>query len=270
MKFLAKPSPTKPGRVRRTRARTGVIHIHSDYSHDGRDSLEGLRAWALERGVGFIAMADHAEDFTSARYAEFTERCRALSDDAVRILPGLEFRFAGFPGLHLLAFGLREWITPATPAAFIAQAPSRSRMTALAHPVLARYRIPQEVLAGVDAIEVWNAAYNTRYLPDPRSMRLVDDLRRTRPGLIATAGLDQHDATNDRELRVVLDEPTDDPLGALRAGRFMNQGRTVSFYGDASWHAAELVAVSGARWVIDRVDAWQERAARRRSAPARA
>ena len=263
-------APVKPPKAVRIRARTGVVHIHSDYSHDGKDSLEHLRAWAAERNVGFMAMSDHAEDFTSGRFSEFRAHCRALSDDGLRIIPGLEFRFAGFPGLHLIAFGLREWIAPATPAEFMEQAPSVCRMTILAHPVLARYRIPLEVLGGIDAIEVWNAAYNTRYLPDPRSMRLVDSLRRTRPGLIALAGLDQHDASNDRELRVVLDRASDDPLGAVREGAFTNIGRTVRFYGDASWHSAELAALSSARWLIDRVDAWQERGARARRAPAEA
>ena len=267
MSLVVNSAATTPPRASRTGARTGIVHVHSDYSHDGRDSLEDLRTWAADRGIGFIAMSDHAEDFTGGRYVEFIDHCRAVSDHSVRILPGLEFRFAGFPGLHLLAFGLREWIEPKTPVEFIEQAPSRCQMTAVAHPVLARYRIPAEVLARIDAIEVWNAAYNTRYLPDPRSMRLVDALRRTRPDLIAMAGLDQHDASNDRELRVVLDQATDDPLGALREGRFANSGRTVRFYGDASWHAVELIALSGARWVIDRVDAWQERAARARRTP---
>jgi hypothetical protein len=57
----------------------GIIHVHSSYSHDGRDSLEALRDFAEARGIGFIGLTDHAEDFTADRYAEFAAGCRAVS-----------------------------------------------------------------------------------------------------------------------------------------------------------------------------------------------
>ena len=44
----------------------GVVHVHSDYSADGRDSLEQLRAFALERGIAFIGLTDHAEHMRPA------------------------------------------------------------------------------------------------------------------------------------------------------------------------------------------------------------
>jgi predicted metal-dependent phosphoesterase TrpH len=248
---LARAPAPAGGRARR---RTGIIHIHSDYSRDGCDSLEGLRRFALERGIGFIAMSDHAEDFTSVRFAEYVAHCATVSDEQVTVIPGLEYRFAGLPGLHLLAFGLRDWIEPATPAAFIELASVRCGMTVLAHPLLARYRIPDVVRTGIDAVEVWNAAYNTRYLPDPRSIQLVQALRRSRPRVVATAGLDQHDASNDRQLRVVLDVESANPLTELRAGRFTNVGRMLTFDAWASYRPYELLALTAARWVLDGVN----------------
>ena len=56
----------------------------------------------------------------------------------------------------------------------------------------------------IDAVEVWNASYNTRYLPDPRAIALLHVVQRTRPAVVGVAGLDQHDAGNDRRTRVVL------------------------------------------------------------------
>src|SRR5690349_8425792 len=100
----------------------GVIHMHSDYSHDGRDSLEQLRDVCLERGIRFVGMTDHAEDLDPEVFGEYVRNCEALSDDQVLFVPGLEYRFAGLKGLHLLAVGLREWISPRTPAEFIEQA----------------------------------------------------------------------------------------------------------------------------------------------------
>lgn len=250
----------------------GAIHMHSDYSHDGKDSLETLRATCLERGIGFVGMTDHAEDLDRGTFQTYLGRSAELSGPGFMMIPGLEFRFEGFKGLHLLAMGLREWIEPTTPAEFFEQARGRARMTVLAHPVLARYRIPDVVLENIDAIEVWNGTYNTRYLPDPKSIRLVQDMRRRRPEVVATVGLDQHDSRNDRELRVVLPSESPDPLGELRAGRFENVGRTMRLDSRAVLSPVRLGTLSALRSVYDVVERTQDRAAhmihRLRSGPA--
>lgn len=240
-------------------ARTGAIHMHSDYSHDGRDTLERLREVALERGIGFVGMTDHAEDFDRDRYLEYQARCRGLSDAAVRIIAGLEFRFGGFPGLHLLALDLREWIEPHTPAEFVSLTRGNAGFTIVAHPVLPDYVIPPEVLDGIDALEVWNAAYNTRFFPDFKAIRLLHQARRSRPSLVGTAGLDQHDSRNDRETRVVLDAESANPIAELKAGRFRNRGRTMGFDSAVSWSPLRIAALSGARWVFDRAERVQEK-----------
>jgi hypothetical protein len=249
----------------------GVVHMHSDWSHDGRDSLAALRRFALERGIGFVGMTDHAEDFDAARYEAYRAECAAQSDDAVRIIPGLEFRFAGHRGLHLLAFGLERFIEPATPEEFMRLAPPLCELTMMAHPRLARYALPDAVAAGIDAIEVWNAAYDTRFLPDPRAFRLLREVRARRPQVVAVAGLDQHDARNDRETRVrVAADAADRPLAAIKAGRFAPFGRTLAFDAltpPAGWWMAGLY---GARAVLDGVNGVHERVMRFRRRRARA
>ena len=123
-------------------SRLGVIHLHSEYSHDGRDSIAALHAFALERGIGFIGLTDHAEDFEPDRYLALQQECAAVSDSRVRIIPGLEYRFNGYPGLHLLALGLTKWIAPKTPAEFIQQTRGHvASFTVVAHPGLADYQV---------------------------------------------------------------------------------------------------------------------------------
>jgi predicted metal-dependent phosphoesterase TrpH len=238
--------------------RVGVVHVHSAYSGDGHDSLEQLRAFALERGIGFIGLTDHAEDLTPERWGEYMEHCRAVSDQHVQLFPGLEFRFEGLSGLHLLALGLTRWIEPRTPGEFIALAGEAARFTIAAHPILWDYRIPDEVRAGIDAIEVWNAAYNTRFLPDPRAIRLLHDVQRARPTVVGTAGLDQHDCRNDRETRVVVSAGASDPLLELRAGRFTNVGRTMRFGAAVRMSATEMRLLTLTRWAFDRLERAQE------------
>lgn len=233
----------------------GIIHVHSNYSHDGLDTLERLRDFALDRGIGFIGMTDHAEDFDPPRYVEFQEHCSSLSDDSVSIIAGLEYRFSGYPGLHLLALGLSRMIEPTTPEDFCQQTRDAAEFTIVAHPVLPEYQIPACVAESLDAIEVWNAAYNTRYLPDVRAIRLYQMLSRHRPEMVATAGLDQHDSRNDRETRVELANPSaHHPLAELKAGRFINRGRTMTFGARVGMGTTRLGMLSAARWSLDRVN----------------
>ncbi len=235
-------------------SRIGIIHVHSDYSSDGKDSLETLRVFALARNISWIGLTDHAEDFTADRFAEYAERCLTLSDHSVRLIPGLEYRFAGFTGLHLLALGLTRWIQPGTPEEFIREARLAARFTIAAHPVLFDYQLPMSVAEGIDAIEVWNAAYNTRFLPDPKAIRLLHACRAKRPGVFGTAGLDQHDSRNDRETRVLVAAGEMDPLGALKAGRFVNVGRTMRLDPAVSLARFQLVALTLARWALTFVE----------------
>lgn len=243
--------------------RVGVVHVHTDYSHDGKDSVERLREFALERGISFVGITDHAEDLSAAQFDELAARCRAASDQQVALIPGLEYRFAGYPGMHLLALGLSHRMDPTSPEEFVAQAGTAARFTIAAHPGLFRYRLPDSVARAIDAIEVWNAAYNTRYLPDPAAVRLLESVRARRPEVVGTAGLDQHDSRNDRGTRVVLlDAEAADPLAELKAGRFINRGRTVEFAAREPFGPVGLAALTGLRAGLDFVNLLHERAVR--------
>lgn len=240
----------------------GAIHVHSSYSRDGRDSLAALRDFALQRQLRFIGLTDHAEDLDADTFDRYREECAELSDAQVTLIPGLEFRFGGLRGMHLLALGLSRWIEPATPEAFFEQARGVAGFTIAAHPVYPRYTYPAIVLERIDAIEVWNATYNTRFLPDPKAIRLLRDLRRLRPEVVAVAGLDQHDARNDRETRIAIEDDGLDPLEALRRGAFANVGRTMRFGSDADLGRARGAALWIARAVFDHVERVQERSAK--------
>jgi hypothetical protein len=223
--------------------------------------LPALRQFAIERQLGFVGLTDHAEDFDEATFHRFVAECNDLSRYGPTLIPGLEFRFAGLKGLHLLALGLTRWIEPTTVDEFIAMTREAAALTIAAHPVLPNYTYPAVVLEGIDAIEVWNAAYNTRFLPDPRAIRLLRSIRRTRPGVVALAGLDQHDARNDRETRVEVFADSN-PLAAIKAGRFRNRGRTMSFDAHADLSAGRTAALWGARLALDAAERLQDRAAR--------
>lgn len=242
--------------------RVGIIHIHSDYSRDGRDSLEQLREFALERDISFVGLTDHAEDLAPEMWPEYVAHCAECSDEAVRLIPGLEYRFSGLKGLHLLALGLSRWIAPRTPADFIRMTEEAAQLTVMAHPVLAGYQVPDAVRHGIGAVEVWNASYNTRFLPDPRAIDILHELRAERPEVVGTFGLDQHDRRNDRRVRVVVAHEAADPLAEIRAGRFTNVGLTMRLDPAVALSPLQLRALAATRWAFDRVERTQEHIAR--------
>jgi hypothetical protein len=164
--------------------------------------------------------------------------------------------------MHLLALGLRTWIDPRTPEEFIELARRAARFTVLAHPVYAKYKIPDVVLKHIDAIEVWNGNYNTRFLPDPRSIDILRTVRANRPHVVATVGLDQHDSSNDRELRLLIAKRAGDPLGELRAGRFVNLGRTMTFDSGANIPPVRMRALKVGRVALDSVNHMHDRTVR--------
>jgi hypothetical protein len=233
--------------------------VHSDFSHDGRDSLASLVQFGLDRGLDFIALSDHAEDLTAERFLEYRRQCEIVSVPMCRLIAGLEFRFAGYPGMHLMALGLRTWLEPSTPEQFVMHAPNACELTVVAHPKLCNYVLPAAVSETIDAIEVWNGTYNTRYLPDPRAIRMVHELRRRRPQVIATVGLDQHDRRNDRELRVEVEDRIPNVLEAIKRGRFTNRGRTLTLNPAAALGFGRLPLLTVARTALDTVDRVHER-----------
>lgn len=241
----------------------GAIHMHSDYSHDGLDSLETLRETCISRGIGWVGMTDHAEDMNQEVFREYQAHCASLSDETFRFIPGLEFRFAGFRGIHLFALDVREWMQPRTPDEFFDQAASSAQFTVLAHPILCGYTVPSIVLNRIHGIEIWNTNYNTRYLADPRAITLYHDVHARRPEVVATVGLDQHDSRDDRGVRTLI-APEDfiDPAVALRSGRFITAGRRTTFDARATLDTSALRKLRARRIALDTVNRVHDRVIR--------
>lgn len=229
----------------------GIVHVHTRYSHDGKDAIPDLAAWARERGIRFVGITDHAEDLTEERWRELVAECSAHSDPSLVLHPGLEFRFHGYTGVHLLALGLTRWIAPTTPAEFIAATRGCTALTIGAHPVIWRTPCPDDVLDQLDAIEVWNGGYNTRFLPDPKAMAVVRALRERGRPTVATIGPDQHDRRRDHELRIVVAGSPADALREIRSGRFINRRRAIRISSDASMSMPNRALLASARVALD-------------------
>lgn len=234
-----------------SRTSIGIVHVHTSYSHDGKDSIADLAAWARDVGIQFVSITDHAEDFDTEKWSALVAECAEHSDQRLHLFPGLEFRFAGFTGVHLLACGLREFISPETPEAFIREATPRCTLTIGAHPVIWRKPCPPDVLASLHAVEVWNGGYNSRFLPDPKAFDMVARLRASGTSTLATVGPDQHDRRKDPHLRIRADAAAPDALDAIRAGRYVSEGMSMRVPSDGNIGFARRAALGVGRLTFD-------------------
>ncbi len=84
----------------------GDLHVHTDYSGDGRSSLEDTLQHAAERGYRYIAITDHGEDLaingvSRERLLEQRERLARLqgAHPRMRLLHGVELNIGPDGGL---------------------------------------------------------------------------------------------------------------------------------------------------------------------------
>jgi hypothetical protein len=205
----------------------GIFHIHSHYSYDGRISLVQLKTGCLQRGLRFALLTEHVRGFNEDKFNHFVSECRRLSDDRVLLLPGLEFDFVEQNNLHVLMVGLKVLPEGKTADQIVASANKQGALSVVAHPVRNNHHIPDNIADIIDGIELWNAAYNSRYLPDEKAIALLRQLRKSNRRLIGLGGLDLHGPEGFRGLRIRLKggfEDGADLLSLIRNGNFTIRG----------------------------------------------
>jgi len=134
-------------------------------------------------------------------------------------------------------------------------------LSIVAHPSRNRYRIPEEIVHAIDGIEVWNAAYDSRYLPDAGSMDLWKSVRKRNPRVMAYTGLDMHDVRRFREvflqLKRELPARQTDVIEELRQGRFLGKGRYASVDANVPPPPGWIPALRAGRYFLRQADRLQ-------------
>ncbi|MBI4767410.1 MAG: PHP domain-containing protein [Deltaproteobacteria bacterium] len=207
----------------------GLFHVHSTYSSDGKLSLEELREECLNRNLKFMVVTDHAEDFTPGKIKKYVNHCREISDEDFWAIPGLEYVIDKEHQVHLLVVNLEGLPFEKGPEAILyaVREGKGSPLAVVAHLSRCDYFIPPDYEQTIDGIEVWNAAYNSRYLPDHKAIDLFIKLKKKNPRLVGFGGLDLHDRTGFRGLRICLKDACRNPndlLDQLKGGKFIIYG----------------------------------------------
>lgn len=206
----------------------GVIHLHSDYSHDGRASILEIVDAARANGIDFVMLTDHS--WLQAKYDGY-ER----SYDGVRLFIGIEVtpRYN-----HYLAFGIDEplitcdlsWVFPyedeqdISPQFYIDWVRSKGGIGFIAHPDhegAPRFHVKQFnwndwTVSGYTGIGIWDfmtdwqsrlkgyasallSYYFPAYMlrgPKQETLERWDELNRTRK-VVGIGELDNHETVKE-------------------------------------------------------------------------
>jgi len=209
----------------------GIIHVHSSFSSDGFCSVAELADLARGRGYDFLALTDHAEDLSSEDIKNLERECEKHSDEFCVIIPGLEFQCRG--GIHILGLGFTEHIPSREPVAVATQIEAGSGLAILAHPSRSHYQCPPELFGVLSGIEIWNAAYDGRFVPSPASLRLLQKARNSNPAISGFGGADLHGLHRPPGVTLQLRVRGGDGISArmilqsLRSGAFAVRGRYI-------------------------------------------
>lgn len=174
----------------------GIIHCHSTYSYDAKLTLHELKELCQRNGVSFVCMTEHTDELTPERAEEFIKECDALSDSTFLFIPGFEVPYlikGSHDHAHVLMIGTRTYHEQYAPTIEVLKHWTTDALfVILAHPVRNQFLVDDGLLQEIDALEVWNQQYEGKRVPRTRSLALFETLRKIKPELRATGGVDFH------------------------------------------------------------------------------
>jgi predicted metal-dependent phosphoesterase TrpH len=173
-----------------TRTLTLDLHVHTNYSHDGRDSIKGIIERAIAKKLDGIALCDHntMDGFFAA------QKYVADTNANLILIPGIEVTTSKG---HLLLLGIEEEIekglAPEETIRIARQKEKEGNGTVVIiaphpfHPF--RHSIGNVcTYPGIDAIETFNSRYVTGVA------NRIASRTAARGGIAAVAGSDAHSA----------------------------------------------------------------------------
>jgi predicted metal-dependent phosphoesterase TrpH len=205
----------------------GYIHVHSNYSFDGKNSIEDLAEFFKAKAYRFICLTEHADDFNQAKMTSFVNECAKYSISSFTVVPGLEYRCGDL--VHLLGIGTTEYCSmnhPVDVARFIKQ---YGGIAVIAHPRGYEESLTDELLSVVDGIEIWSGQKDSRFFPHWKNLSTFRKLKCIYPNLLGLGGADLHSLGNYFPLDTMIKMPVEkfslsgltDGVSSIR-GRYWN------------------------------------------------
>lgn len=172
---------------------TGLFHLHSNYSYDGKLSLEEIISFAKRYGCQFVVLNEHCKKFNQEKYKELLTKCQKLSNNNFCFIPGMEFTCDN-NNLHILALGLNEIIFEDDFEKILDFIKSSKGIAILAHPYREKaLKLKEDFLDKFTGIEIWNVREDGKGIPRYRNISYLKKLRKKGYNLLGFGGLDFHD-----------------------------------------------------------------------------
>lgn len=151
-----------------------AVHVHSDWSDDGRWTLEDIARGFARRGYGAVLLAEHDRGWESDRWDAYREACHRHSTGDCLLVPGIEYGDANNV-VHVTVWGDIPFLGAARPTLEILRsAKTAGAASVFAHPErreACRQFTPEwaDLLTG---IEVWNRKYDG-WAPSREALKLA-------------------------------------------------------------------------------------------------
>jgi hypothetical protein len=81
-----------------------ACHVHSDWSYDGKWSLQKIATAFSKKGYRVVMITEHDRKFDECRRLEHRDACRKASTDAILLIPGIEYSDPSNT-IHFLVWG---------------------------------------------------------------------------------------------------------------------------------------------------------------------
>ncbi len=195
-------------------------------------SLSELRELFVANGVQFACMTEHVDELDPKRAVAFVAECATFSDETFLFIPGFEvpYRHA-----HILMVGMRNFLgNYASSLEVLRTWSSEASFVVLAHPVRNNFDVEDGLLEQIDALEVWNQQYEGKRVPRIQSLKLFGALKKKKPSLVATGGIDFHRKEHFSAPLVHLEVEAlseDAIIEKLKAGAFTSVSPQATVYG---------------------------------------
>ncbi len=167
----------------------GFIHLHSQFSYDGKVGLGTIKEIFLAKGAKFLAVTEHTKDLTRDAAAHFIAETHRLTDESFLIIPGFEITYKN---AHILAVGVKEFVEENNPYEALQMYKEQGALIILAHPHRNKFSLDKEVVSLLHGIEVWNLQYDGSHAPRTKSLSYYQTLKKQNPHLVPIASLDFH------------------------------------------------------------------------------
>lgn len=207
----------------------GILHVHTNFSYDGKIKIEELRERARKEKVSFIILADHVETILEKKNIVKFLKETGNYDFPPFVIPGLEYTCSS--RVHLLAFGIKGIIENyKDPFHVIENTHREDGLVIWGHYDFKLRRQDKEILRKVDGVEIWNRKYDGKTSFLPYKGKIFNMIRsKYNNNLKMYNGADLHSFSYWSNLFVTMPDvsSSEEIINNLRAGNFKMVNRYV-------------------------------------------